>query len=401
MSTAPTAAATLPEVGANAPVDIQLAISPTERLLSVDALRGFDMFWIIGADKLVESLGAPEDPGPVGFLVRQLTHVEWAGLRFYDLIFPLFVFLVGVAVVFSLEKQLQTEGKAGAYKRVFKRFLLLYLVALLYSGGISKGFDQIRWVGVLHRIAISYLCVSLLYLNFRLRGLLIACAALLIGYWAFFTFIPVPAEPALTAINPAWGHGGISVDPGNNWGNYIDFHYLPGRRFDTYWDPEGIVSSFPPVATALLGVFAGLLLTHKRLSNEKKVLYLLAAGLAGVALGYAWGLQFPLIKKLWTSSYVLVAAGYASILLGVFFYVIDVRGYRRWATPFVWIGSNALTLYLADRFFEFEKLSVLVLGGPVQAALEPWGELVVTLGALLLSILFARWLFKRRIFLRL
>ncbi len=182
-----------------APVSGPISITPeTRRVVSVDALRGFDMFWILGADALVESLNkmAGGSGGMLsrvaGFFGTQLEHVEWEGFRFYDLIFPLFVFIVGVSIVFSLTKLVEREGKAAAHRRVFRRFVLLFFLALIYSGGVSNEWPDIRLLGVLNRIALCYLFASLLFLNLRLRGLIIACASLLIGYWALMAFVPVP-----------------------------------------------------------------------------------------------------------------------------------------------------------------------------------------------------------------
>lgn len=371
---------------------------PAGRLMSVDALRGFDMFWIVGAEHLVGALHKVSDAGPATFVATQLSHVDWEGFRFYDLIFPLFVFLVGVSIVFSLDKIVAREGKRKAYGRVFRRFVLLFMVGLIYYGGLSHDWADIRILGVLQRIALCYFLASVLYLNFRWRGLAVAAILILAGYWAFLSFVPVPAEPAMAAVSG--GQGGISFAPHNNWPNYIDYHCLPGRLHDTYWDPEGLLSTIPAVATALLGVFAGLLLKSDK-TAALKVAALVLGGAALVVLGSLWGLQFPVIKKIWTSSYVLVAGGYSSILLGLFYLVVDVWGYRKWTTPFLWIGSNALTIYLAWRFVDFGELAELFVGGPVHAASEPYGDLLVAVVALALALLFVRFLYKKRIFLRL
>src|ERR1043166_5597443 len=159
-----------------APVSGPIATTPeTRRVVSVDALRGFDMFWILG-----------------GFVGDQLEHVEWEGFRLYDLIFPLFVFIVGVSIVFSLTRLVEREGKAAAHKRVLRRFALLFVLALIYSGGVSHKWPDIRLLGVLNRIALCYFFASLLFLNLRLRGLVVACVSLLVGYWALMTFVPFP-----------------------------------------------------------------------------------------------------------------------------------------------------------------------------------------------------------------
>jgi predicted acyltransferase len=376
--------------------------SSSGRFVSVDALRGFDMFWIVGADAFVGAMNKLNPTNPVvHFVDTQLSHSEWEGFSFYDLIFPMFAFLVGVAIVFSLTRIVEREGKFSAYKRVFRRFVLLFIVGIIYYGGLSDYVWDMRFLGVLQRLALCYLFGSLLFMNLRVRGLIITAVTILIGYWALFTFVPVPADPALHAINPAWGVGGTSYAVGNNWAHYIDFNYLPGRRHDQYWDPEGLLSTVPAVVTTLLGIFAGLLLRNKTVPERKKALYLIGAGVAAVAIGYLWGFQFPIIKKIWNSTYVLVAGGYSSILLGVFYQVVDVWGYRKWATPFLWIGSNALTLYLAWRFVKFKDLAEYFTGGHVADFMGAYAPLLTVAVAMLMVILLARFLYKNKIFIRL
>ncbi len=329
------------------------------RVLSVDALRGFDMFWILGGDSLAAALqemsrdkeGALAAAG--NFAGTQLEHVEWAGFRFYDLIFPLFVFIVGVSLVFSLTRLVEQEGRAAAHRRVLRRFVVLFLLALIYAGGVSKLWPEIRLLGVLNRIALCYLFASLLFLNLRWRGLVAACATLLVGYWALLTFVPVP------------GIGAGVVEPGQNLSNWVDANYLPGKKWDGTWDPEGLLSTLPAIATCLLGVLAGLWLRRPCDCARHKSLWLVSAGVIMVLLGFIWGFQFPVVKKIWTSSFVLVAGGYSAILLGVFHQVIDVWGKQKWAVPFVWIGANAITLYFCENIFNFEKLAGRLVGGDV------------------------------------
>src|ERR1051326_1304238 len=280
---------------------------PTRRLLSLDALRGFDMLWIVGGEHVIQAWHKASPGGAVDLLNNQFEHKAWEGVAFYDLIFPLFVFIVGVSLVFSLSKTIQQSGRAAAIRKVFVRALLLYLLGIIYYGGFSKTVQDIRLLGVLQRIALSYFFAGLLFCLLRPRGLAVACAALLVGYWAMLTFIPVPGVGA--------GHFG----EGANLANYLDKQYLPFRKWDRDHDPEGLLSTLPAIATCLLGVGAGLLLKNKELTDAKKVHWLAGAGLASVLVGFLWGLEFPVIKKLWTSSYVLVAGGYSLIFLAAFY----------------------------------------------------------------------------------
>jgi len=385
-------AVSTPPAAAAAPATPNPAVEARpERLVSLDALRGFDMIWILGGEEVIHSL-AKAFPNPVTqFLSYEFDHAAWAGFRVYDLIFPLFVFIVGVSIVFSLGRLIETRGRSAAVKRVVVRALVLYLLGLIYYGGLATTFGHIRPMGVLQRIALAYLFAGLAFIYLRPRALALVAAALLVGYWALLSFVPAPGETHATFAE------------GHNWPNWFDRQYLPGRKWDGDHDPEGVLSTFPAVAGCLLGVFAGLLLRKPLVPPLKKVGVLLLAGAAGVIAGYVWGLQFPIIKKLWTSSFVLLTAGYGSILLAVFYLVIDVWRRRRWCTPFVWVGMNAITLYLAVQLVDFKALASRLVGGEgseLHAHLHGLGDLLVSVVFVGLVLLLARFLHKRQIFLR-
>ena len=418
------------------------------RLMSVDALRGFDMFWIIGADALVQALNRMSQTGPTKLLSYELKHAEWEGFHFYDLIFPLFVFLVGVSLVFSLTKTIEREGRAGALKRVFRRSILLFIVALFYSGGFTNAWPAMRLMGVLNRIALAYFFAGLLFCFFKPRALAEICAGLLIGYWALMTFVPIrdiqltrssvaqlaenagdkatadylrdgdSINPSRVKDSPVWAateklfYGTTNrvtgkFDKGHNLSDHTDFQYLPGYKYDTFFDPEGFLSTLPAIATCLLGVFAGFLLRNQAVADQRKVIYLLGAGAVAVALGWLWNLQFPVVKKIWTSSFVLVAGGYSAILLGVFYQIVDVWQKRTWCQPFVWMGMNSITIYLASNIIGgFSKLALRFVGGDVRTFFDAhlakgMGEMVVSIVGLLLAFWFVHFLYKRKVFLRL
>jgi predicted acyltransferase len=389
----------------------------TRRLMSLDALRGFDMFWIVGAEEIVHALHKVSKTGFVNLLATQMSHEKWEGVRFYDLIFPLFVFIVGVSMVFSLTRIVEESGKFAALKRIFWRGLLLYAIGILYYGGFVHGVDRIRLMGVLQRIALCYFFAGMIFCSFKLRGMVITCVALLAGYWALMAWVPVrDIQLDKTNLEKLAQQMGTTnavqlfyqttntitgrYDPGLNLANHIDFQYLPFRRWDTYYDPEGLLSTLPAVATCLLGVFAGLLLRNKSIGEPKKVLWLLGAGVGGVLLGHLWGLQFPVIKKIWTSSYVLVAGGYSCLFLAVFYQIIDVWKFQKWSLPFVWIGMNPITIYLAHNLIDFETTANRFVGGPIKGSLGNYGELLVTFVVMALSFLLVRFLYQRKIFLR-
>jgi predicted acyltransferase len=364
----------------------------SNRLLSLDALRGFDMFWIVGAEEIVHALRETSNNSVFNFLAGQMTHKDWAGFAFYDLIFPMFVFIVGVSLVFSLGKLLEKEGPAGAMKRIFKRALLLYALGIFCYGGFSTPIDKIRLLGVLQRIALAYLFASLVFCYFKTKGRIIICASLLIGYWALMTFVPVPTTD-----------GGVVVgnfDEGKNLANYIDRQYLPFRKWDGDHDPEGLLSTMTAIASCLLGVFAGTWLKDGKAPAARKAVYLLGAGVALAALGWLWNFQFPVVKKIWTSSFVLVAGGYSCMLLALFYQIVDVWKIQAWAQPFVWIGTNAITIYLAHDLVDFGKIAQRLVGGEKHPIFHSYQALVLTCVVSLLIFLFCRFLYRRKIFLR-
>jgi predicted acyltransferase len=409
------------------------AAAASPRLVSVDALRGFDMFWIIGADSLVSALNHMSHSGPTEFLADQLEHADWQGFHFYDLIFPLFVFIMGVSTVFSLTKIIQTEGKASAIKRIIRRSVLLFVLALVYSGGVSNPWPDIRLLGVLNRIALCYLFGGLLFCFFKPRALAAIAVALLLGYWALLAWVPIrdirmahykkDHELVANDVDKIMKDTGVNdpakifydttnfvtgkYDMGYNLANHLDFEHLGGYKYDTYWDPEGLLSTLPAIVTALLGIFAGLLLKNTQVPDMKKVGYLLAFGIVGVGLGFLWGTQFPVIKKIWTSSYVLVAGGYSAILLGIFYFVVDVMKIQFWCRPFVWMGMNSITIYLTSNFLGgFRKLGNRLAGGDVKAFFDQHvaqglGDLMIAVTGLILAFWFVNFLYRKKMFIRL
>ncbi len=365
------------------------AVSKEERILSVDVLRGFDMFWLIGGTGFALAI-AKLLPEPFqSFFVGQMDHADWVGFTFYDLIFPLFVFVTGMSVVFSLGKLLQERGRAVAYRRILRRVVLLYLLGVLYYGAMNHLWSEIRWLGVLQRIALCYGIAAILFCHLSTRALVAVCASILLGYWVLLACIPLP------------GHSSVSWAVGENWACYLDSLLLPGRKHDGTWDPEGLLSTLPAVCTCLLGVFASQIMLAKNLSSRHKLAAYLAGGALMVVAGFLWGLHFPVIKKVWTSSYVLVAGGYSFMLLGLFYLIVDLWKVRWWITPFIWIGSNALTIYLARNFVDFNAFAERFMGGSLKAAVsEDVAYLLQMTVSLGLSLLVVRFLYRNKIFLR-
>lgn len=366
-----------------------LAESP-ERLTSIDALRGFDMFWIIGGDDVARALckwwGTPEALR----LGEQFEHVEWEGFRFYDLIFPLFLFLVGVVLPFSLRKYLAGgHPRSAALGRTARRVVLLFLLGLVYNNLLQFRFADLRVTGVLQRIAICYGIAALIFLFTKVRTQVILLVAILLGYWAVLMFVPAPESRA----------GDLAKE--TNLAGYLDRHYLPGKIYPAYYgygDNEGLLSTIPAVATALLGVLAGRWLLTDR-SRWTKAAGLAAMGLACLGLGTLWGRDFPIIKILWTSSYVLVAGGWSLLLLALFSTIIDVLNLRAWSFVFIVIGVNAITIYVAARIIPFDDISRFLFGGVARLS-GSFGPVVVPIGVIVLEWLLLLHLYRNRIFLR-
>jgi predicted acyltransferase len=276
---------------------------------------------------------------------------------------------------------------------VARRSALLILLGWFYYGGLSGHFSQIRLLGVLQRLGLCYLGASVLFIYLQPRAFVIAAATTLVGYWALMTFVPVP------------GFGAGDWTEGHNLANWIDAQWLGGRKHDGDHDVEGILSTLPAIGTCLLGVLAGLRLRLPAPSMARKAAEFAVAGGLLVVLGFAWGAQFPVIKRLWTSSFVLVAGGYSALLLGFFLYVIDVRRWKTWAAPLEWVGANALAIYLISNLVDFRKVSARLAGGDVAAWLNArWtglGGVVLAFIGVALCVALCRFLYQRKIFLRL
>ena len=356
------------------------------------------MMWIMGGDSIGGATAAAL--GEHHWLAEQLEHVPWEGCRFYDLIFPTFVFLAGVSAVFSLGRIREENGKDAAFVRLLQRGFMIYVLGLFYYGLWGKGWDQIRWMGVLQRIALSYVGAGYLFIFYKPRTLVTVTASLLVAYWAALTFIPVP------------GFGAGDLAEGHNLTNWIDAKFLPGFKWDKTHDPEGILSTFPSIATCLLGVFAGMVLRDDQRDAGRKVSWLAGYGAALLVAGYAFSFFHPMIKKLWTSSYVLAAAGWSTLALALMFYVIDIQNWRRWCLPFVWVGLNPITVYMAGNLIKFDQLAARLVGGSVRTGdVTVWHGLGAAnpgLGAVSVSVLGIGWAFwlawmlhRRRIYLRL
>jgi predicted acyltransferase len=348
------------------------------------------MFWIIGGDAIISEIGKLSNNGSVIAVAEEFSeHMEWAGFRYYDLIFPLFLFMIGVAIPFSLGKRLEAgQDRKTILRKVAGRALILIAFGLIYNGLLEfKGWDHIRFFGVLQRQGFGYCAAAVLFLYTKPRTQVYVFVGILLGFWALMALVPVPGTH----------HGDYS-----QWGNvanYVDRLLMSRHQmYEKYGDPEGPVSMIPSVATALIGVFAGTWLKSSR-PPELKAMGLALAGLACLAAGVAWAPVFPVIKKIWTSSYVLVAGGSSLELLALFYWIIDVKGYSKWSFPFVVIGMNAITIYLLTALVDFGNIADRILGGALKHA-PTYQPLGMAIGVVVLEWLLLYFLYRQKVFLR-
>lgn len=369
------------------------------RLASIDALRGFAIFCIVGFEGVVTSVhdAARDHPTALGraagSIGRQFTHSAWQGLSFYDVIFPLFLILAGVAIPLSLPRLVEREGRGGAFLYAAKRAGLLVALGILCNGGLSEPWPDVRLPGILQRIAVCYLAAAGLFLVLDWRGLAAACAALLAGYWALLALVPVP------------GHGVTGTAEAMNLTIWADQMFLPGKMHFGTWDPEGLLSTLGAAASCLMGVLAGLMLTRATVPARETALRIAAAGAGLVALGLLGSLAMPIVKWIWTPTYALVTGGICLVLIGVLHRLVDVERIDGWTPVLLWLGTNAVAIYVLNEVVDFSSVAELFVGGDVSRIVgERLGEnasrAVTHLGALALAILLARFLYKRGIFLK-
>ena len=369
------------------------------RILSVDALRGAAIVCIIGADGMARALKQIGGAGDgafaavARFLGLQFSHAPWAGLRFYDVIFPLFLFTVGLAVTLSLGKRREAAARGAAMARITRRALLLFVLGILYYAWPPREpFYEIKLAGVLQRIALCYFAAAVLFLWLSPRAIAIVTVALVAGYAALLELVAPPGSRA----GP--------YDPQMNLAVWVDMNWLAGRKHYGNWDPEGLLTTLPAIASTLIGVLAGGLLARADVSPAARVAWFAGAGLVLLLAGHALSWQIPVIKNLWTASYVLVTGGWCLIALAFAYAVIDVAGRRRWALAGVWVGANAILIYLIDRFVDFDRVFLVLfsdtalmlddLAGPGAA------RLAANLAGLGLAVALAYVLYVNRVFLR-
>jgi predicted acyltransferase len=366
------------------------SVTPAQRLYSLDALRGFDMFWIMGAEEIFHQLSKATHSPVVEAISDQLTHPDWHGFHFYDLIFPLFLFMAGVATPYSVGKDLERgTPRQQLLWRVVKRGLMLVLLGVIYNNGLElRPLEEIRLGSVLGRIGLAYMFASIIYIYTNQRAQIIWFCALMIGYWLLFLGFAAPRFQA----------GDLSME--GNIISYLDRLVMPGRLYLGIHDPEGLFSTIPAIGTALLGIYAGNILKHSPISMGRKALHLAVTGAVLLALSQVWNLVFPINKNLWTSSFVLCVGGWSLLLLALFYYVIDVKGYRKWAFFFSVIGMNSILIYMSERFIDWSYTTTALFRWLGQIAGDPASLVVMAICFVAVKWGFLYFMYKKDVFLR-
>ena len=320
---------------------------PAHRLLSLDVFRGMT----IAAMLLVNN------PGTWSHVYAPLEHAAWHGWTPTDLVFPFFLFIVGVATALSLGRLLEAgASRSQIFRKAAARAGIIFALGLIIQGFPHYNLPHLRIPGVLPRIAIAYLITAAIILLTGVRGQVLSLLALLLGYWTLMTLVPVP------------GVGRGVLEPEKNLSNWIDFRLLGGNHVwqaTGTWDPEGLLSTLGAVASVLCGVLAGHWIRSHR-ATDTKAFGLFYAGSVTVLLGWTWSRVFPINKSLWTSSYVLLSAGIACLVLSVIIWLVDIEGHRGWTVPFLVFGTNAITAYWLSTLCGI-VLDWITLGGPAEA----------------------------------
>jgi predicted acyltransferase len=362
-------------------------MSTTKRIVSIDALRGFTMLFIIGAGEFISSFYRVWPNSFTKALAKNMEHAGWEGFYFLDLVFPLFLFLVGLILPTVLIGRLEKGNTPRQlYPHILKRTLVLIFLGLVNYGLLRFDWGTMRWSSVLGRIGICYFLASLLVLHTNWKIQSIVVFVILIGYWAAVMFIPVP------------GYGAGVLTPEGCLTTWLDQKIIPGTLGLGMYDRQGVLSTFTSLATTLIGVLAGHWLRSGRTANQKTTGFIIA-GLVTLAVGWIWGQYFFISRNVWTSSFVLYTAGWCLLLFSLFYWVIDVRGYKKWTLFLVVVGMNAITIWVGQRLIDFQFTSNMLFLG-FSKYLGIIAPIFLVFSVLMIKWLTLYFLYKRKIFLK-
>lgn len=374
------------------PVD-PVTIRPKQRLLSLDVFRGFTLLGMV----LVNSHPGEIYPG--------LGHAKWNGWGFADLIFPFFMFIVGVAIPYSFANRLaRGESREKLFRHILIRCVLLFAIGVFLNGYPGFDLSTLRVMNVLQRIAICYFLASIIfvYIGMTARSIVRLCGAILVLYFILMKFVPVP------------GYGAGVLEPIGNWGNYFDRHIMLGHMQHDGWEGKSLLGSFPALVTMLMGLLTGVYLRTARSAYET-LTHLYFYGSLCMAAGITWGLWFPINQHLWTSSLVLFMGGMALVFLATCYYIVDTKKITWWTLPCLIFGVNSLAVWVFSQL-GMKTLMAIDITGPNGAAVSLWkfgGDRLATYlgplnGSLAFAILYVLlWLgvmgilYRQRIFIKL
>jgi predicted acyltransferase len=364
--------------------------SMKQRLQSLDALRGFDMFWIIGAEEIFHAMAKATNAPFWKSLSEQFEHPNWNGFSAYDLIFPLFIFVTGIAATFSLGGAMEKgTAKKELLQKVIKRGLILFLLGVIYNNGLQiRLLSDIRFMSVLGRIGIAYMLSSIIFLYAKERFQAIWFASLLIGYWIILKFTAAP------------GFLIGDLTEAGNFASYIDRTVLPGKLSRGIHDTVGFFNNIPAISSGLAGILTGNYLRKAGVSPAKKALHMALAGLAALIIAQIWNLDFPINKNLWSSSFVLQTVGFSLLLMSLFYWIIDVKGYQRWAFFFRVIGMNSILIYMSGKVISWSYANKGLFQWVGDLIGDPYNAVALAMTSVLLKWVFLRFLYNKKIFLK-
>lgn len=363
----------------------------TQRLQSLDALRGFDMLWIMGAEEIFKFLYKATGSPFWGFISNQLEHPEWNGFTFNDLIFPLFLFMAGVATPYSLGKELEKgKSREQLLQKVIKRGLILVILGIIYNNGLElKPLEEIRFGSVLGRIGLGYMFANIIFLYTQKQlTQFIWFVGIIIFYYLVLKF------------NAAPGFMAGDLTEAGNFASYVDRTWMPGRLHRGIHDPEGIFSTIPAISTGLLGILTGNFLKNDPNDGTAKAKKMALLGVLFILISLVWNIDFPINKNLWSSSFVMLVGGISLILLSIFYYIIDVKGHQKWAFFFRIIGMNSILIYLSGKIIDWEYATDGMFHWLGQLIGDPFNAVALAFCYTGIKWVFLYVLYKKNIFLR-
>jgi predicted acyltransferase len=360
------------------------------RLLSLDALRGFDMLWISGGATLLRVLAQDSPSGFLNTLATQMQHVKWEGFRFYDLIFPLFMFISGVAIPFAIISKLEAGApKKNMVMKALRRMVILIILGIIYGGIMKNGFSNPRIASVLGQIGIGYFFASLIVIYVRsLKGRIYWLGGILAGIAILQLLVPVP------------GFGAGVLTPEGCINGFIDRIILPGKLYGGTFDPEGLLCNVSAIGITLMGTIAGHFLRQHEISDKKKLAILSITGVSMIIFALIIIPFYPVIKSCWTTSFNILAGGISFLLLTLFYLVIDVWGWKKWSFFFVVIGMNSIFVYLFNSMVNVRFTASYLLGSIAALLGEKGSQLLLITGTIALTWTVLYIMYRNKIFLR-